>query len=85
MAQIFLANFLDWTNKHLLVVPTGSPNIPQAAFKVLSKYEEMRKLLYEHYQDVSHLASSFGIMNKAIMIRLLSYKFKEKVAKWFRT
>lgn len=67
------------------MVPTNSLAIPQVAFKVLLKYDGLNKMPYEHYQDVSLLASSFDINDGTIMMRLLSYSFKVKVATWFGT
>jgi len=46
---------------------------------------DQEKIPYEHFQDVSHLASSFDIMDETVMTRLLSYSFKGNVVEWFRT
>lgn len=84
MVQPTLANFLDWTNNHPLVFPANSLDIPSIAFKVLPKYEGKGKTPYEHYQDVSHLALSFNILNESIMTCLLVHSFEGKVVEWFK-
>lgn len=82
MVQPTLADFPGWNNSHPLVVLTNSLVIPQAAFKFLPKYDGSGKMPYEHYQDMSLLASSFDINDETIMMRLLSYSFEGKVVKW---
>jgi len=59
--------------------------MPQAAFKFFPKYDGSGKTPYEHFQDVSLLASRFDITNENMMTRLLSHSFECKVAEWFRT
>lgn len=81
MVQATLVDILDWINNHLWVILVGSPKIPSIPFKVLPKYEGTRKISYEQYQDVSHLASSFNITNETAMTQLFSHSFAGKVAK----
>jgi len=78
-------DFPAWNNGHPLVVIANSPAIPQASFKVLPKDEGSSKTPYEHYQNVSFLASSFDITNEIVMTRLLSHSFEGKAVEWFRT
>lgn len=68
-----------------MVVPTNLHNIPSGAFKVLPKFEGTGKALYEHYHDVSHLASNFNITNETMMTHLLVHSFEGKVVEWFKT
>lgn len=68
-----------------MIIAANSHAIPQAAFKVLPKYDGFDKTPYEHYQDVYFLVSSFDIIDEIMMNRLLSHSFEGKIIEWFKT